>query len=101
MIALLISLVLTFALFACAYLGTKHPLVSVGRAVSAGCSLTACIALITGLALYPMTQVWQAERAADVQLERLNAEAARTKIMIEQLGSASAYIEYLKAIKAE
>ena len=101
MIALLIALVLAFALFACAYLGTKHPLVSVGRAVSAGCSLTACITLITGLALSPMTQVWQATSAADARVEIMNAEAARAEAMIEQLGSPQAYIEYLKAIKPE
>lgn len=97
MIALMIAVIVAALLFVCAYLGTKHPLVSVGRAVSAGCSLVACATLITGLALYPMTQVWQAERAADVQFESLNAEAARARVMIEQLGSTEAYLEYLKA----
>lgn len=96
MIALLIALILTIPLLAGAYLGTKHPILAVGRGIAATASAFACAALITGLSLYPACQVWQAERAADARLKAVSAEQIEAQTMIAALGSTQAYIEYLK-----
>lgn len=101
MIAILIAAIASLALLALAYAGTKHPIKTVGRTVSISCALLATCALIAGMSLYPAASVWQAEKAADAQVELLQAEATRAKAMISQLGSAEAYIQYLKATKED
>lgn len=99
MIALLIALIIAALLFACAYLGTKHPLPSVGRGITAASSLLACIALITGLAFYPSVNVWQQYTAGQATASRYDLERIRAEHMIKLMGSPQAYIEYLKAIQ--
>lgn len=101
MIAILIAVIASLALLALAYAGTKHPVKTVGRTVSVACFLWAVFALVAGFSMYPAVSVWQAEKAADAQVELIQAEATRANAMIEQLGSAAAYIEYLKATQTK
>ena len=83
------------------FLAKFHPIPAVAKMLRAGLLTTCIVSLVIGLALYPKAVVWQAELSADAEAKALEAEAARAREMIVQLGSAAAYIEYLKATRKD
>lgn len=101
MIALAVSIVLALALLGLAYIARLHPLESLRRGIQACACFLSVATLVIGLLLFPTSQAWQSSRSVAAQEAQANAELSRANRMIEALGSPAAYIEYLKATKAD
>lgn len=101
MIALAVAIVLALALGALAYIARLHPVVALRRGLQVTASILAVASLVTGIAAYPSVDVWQQYKAGQASASRYDLERIRAINMIEIMGSPQAYIEYLKATKAD
>ncbi len=101
MIALAVAIVLALALSGLAYVARLHPVLALRRGIQASAAITAVIALVAGLVLMPASQSWQASLRVSALEAQTDAELSRATRMIKVLGSPAAYIEYLKATKAD
>ncbi len=101
MIAIIFALLIIAMCAALFFLAKRHPIPAVAKMLRTGLLVVCIVSLITGLALYPNAVVWQAELRANADVKALEAEATRAREMIQQLGSAAAYIEYLKATRQD
>lgn len=101
MIALLIGLTIALAAAFAAALARNHPLPLTGRLIQSGALLVGMLAVCTGLSLFPASQAWQDDYSANTAALKARYELQHTEQMIQALGSSRAYIEYLKATRAE
>lgn len=101
MIALAIAIILALSSVGLAYVARKHPLEALRRGIQVAACLMAVTSLVAGLLLFPSSRAWQSSRSVAVQEAQADAEVDRATRMIEVLGSPAAYIEYLKATKAD
>ncbi|HEX8590661.1 hypothetical protein [Pseudomonas sp.] len=96
MIAAIIAVVLFAALLGCAF----HQSLRVGelnRQVSILCAALSIVPLVVGALLYPSCNVWQAERAAQAQIELSQGEAESVALVSGKFADMTQYLEYVKA----
>ena len=102
MIAILIAacfaILFLFLSWAC-FRNHRNP--GLSRALSLAFAALATISMVVGLACYPAARVWQANRYAEAAEAAARGDAEQAKALIVVLGGADAYLEYLKARRAE
>lgn len=96
MISLIIAVLMSLILLGLAHWTKTHPIPKLGKLLRRALCVIAALSLVTGIALYPLSQSWQEHRAAESRALTLATETSRAQEMIAILGSPQAYIEYLK-----